>query len=75
MCIKKWKCNNCSYATNDVPNMQRHIESCTKRKIKEDEVEHVAKRAREEEVHSYNQGPIEDIVSDENNLFQWHFTK
>ena len=45
---------------------QRHIESCTKRKRKEDEVEHVAKSAREEEVHSYNQAPIEDVPSDEN---------
>ena len=60
------KCNNCSYATNDTPSIQRHVESCTKRKREEDEVEHVAKRAREEEVHSYNQAPIEDVPSDEN---------
>ena len=46
--------------------MQIRVESCTKRTREEDEVEHVAKRAREEEVHSYNQAPIEDVPSDEN---------
>jgi len=60
---KSLKCNNCSYATNDIPSMQRHVESCKKRRREEDVVEQDAKRAREE-VHSYNQGPIEDVPSD-----------
>ena len=54
------KFNDCYYATSDDPIMQIHNESCKKRRREEDEVEHIAKRAREEEVHSYNQAPIED---------------
>ena len=60
---KSLKCNNCSYATNNAPNMKRHVESCRKRRREEDVVEQDAKRAREE-VHSYNQAPIEDVPSD-----------
>ena len=53
---KHLKCSNCSYNTPYPFNMERHIESCTKRKREEDEVEHIAKRAREEELHqSINQ--------------------
>ena len=61
---KKLKCNNCSYASNDLFNMQRHVESCKKRRREEDVVEQDAKRAREE-VHSYNEAPIEDEPSDD----------
>jgi len=60
---KSLKCNNCSYITNDAPSMQRHVESSRKRRREEDVVEQDTKRAREE-VHSYNQGPIEDVPSD-----------
>ena len=38
---KKLKCQNCSYATNDAPSIQRHTESCTKIKREEDVVEHI----------------------------------
>ena len=63
---KSMKCNNCSYATNDVFNMQRHSESCRKRKREEDVIEQDAKRVREEEeVHSDNEAPNEDVVSDD----------
>ena len=61
---KSMKCNNCSYITNDVPSMQRHTESCNKRKSLQDVIEQDTNRAREE-VHSDNQPPNEDIVSDD----------
>ena len=57
---KTLKCNNCSYTTNDAPNLQRHIESCNKKKKHDQD----AKNAREE-VYSCNQGPNEDEVADE----------
>merc|ERR1712030_41098 len=59
---KNLKCNNCSYTTNDQFNMERHTESCNKRKSLQDEQD--TNRAREE-VHSDNQPPNEDIVSDD----------
>ena len=62
---KSLKCNDCSYTTNNAPNMQRHAESCKKRRREEDVDEQDAKRAREEEVHSYNEAPIEDVPSDD----------
>ena len=45
--------------------MQRHVESCKKRRREEDVDEQVAKRVREEEVHSYNEAPNEDVPSDD----------
>merc|ERR1712030_275265 len=59
---KELKCNNCSYTTNDVPSMERHTESCNKRKSMQDEQD--TNRAREE-IQSDNQPPNEDIVSDD----------
>ena len=61
---KTLKCNNCSYTSNDLFNMERHSESCKKRKREEDVDEQVAKRVREE-VHSDNEAPNEDVPSDD----------
>ena len=57
---KTLKCKNCSYITNDEPSLQRHTESCYKKKKHDQDVE----KAREE-VYSCNQGPKEDEVADE----------
>ena len=59
------KCNNCSYTTNDLFNMQRHVESCKKRKKEQDEVKQDAKRVREGKEYPFNQAPNEDVHSDD----------
>ena len=57
---KGLKCTNCNYTSNDKFNMQRHIESCSKRKPE-------AEKAEEETPMDYscNQGPVEDEPADE----------
>ena len=57
---KGLKCTNCNYTSNDKFNMQRHIESCSKRKPE-------AEKDKEETpmVYSCNQGPVEDEAADE----------
>ena len=62
---KNLKCKDCSYATNDAPSMQRHSESCKKRKREEDVVEQDVKRHNEDEEYPFHQAPNEDVVSDD----------
>ena len=65
--VKIFKCDICSYTTNDTFNYQRHKEGCIKRKRKEEEHEQDRKRAKVDEplVYSCNQGPLEDDPADE----------
>ena len=64
---KGLKCNICNHTSNNQFNMQRHIESCSKRKREQALIEEEAERAKEEEpmVYSCNQGPLEDESADE----------
>ena len=54
------KCTNCNYTSNNEFNMQRHVESCSKR-------EPEAEKAKEKNpmIYSCNQGPLEDEAADE----------
>ena len=59
------KCTNCNYTSNNEFNMQRHVESCSKREQAWIEKE-TEKAKREEPVaYSCNQGPLEDEAADE----------
>merc|ERR1712030_21769 len=52
-----------TFSFNDQFNMERHTESCIKRKSLQDVIEQDTNRAREED-QTDNQPPNEDIVSD-----------